>query len=95
MPDNDLSDLITEIQAAHSQMLVVEETVKQAARGITGILVTGFMVTITLLLSLVFACLLWVGALASIFPKPHSWDYQAASYPPPYGAVWGARGVDN
>ena len=49
--------LLEEIRLARSQLLDVQETVKQAACGMTGVLVTGFIVTITLLVAL---CIEWL-----------------------------------
>jgi len=49
--------LLEEIRLARSQLLDVQETVKQAARGMTGVLVTGFIVTTTLLVAL---CIEWL-----------------------------------
>jgi hypothetical protein len=43
---------------------------RHVARRMTSVLVTGFMVTITLLLGLSFEWLRWHGALAPVFPKP-------------------------
>jgi hypothetical protein len=49
--------LLEEIRLARSQLHDVQETVKQAARGMTGVLVTGFIVTTTLLVAL---CIEWL-----------------------------------